>query len=280
MNTIVSTTWLAEHLTDAGIVIADTRWIHGDLDGGANLYRKGHIPGAVFLDLDIVLSDRSDLTRGRHPLPDPNEFAWKLSERGINADSFIVAYDDAGGSVSARLWWMMRWIGLNNAVVLDGGIPKWIAEGRLLETGNGPDTPTPSSPLQPRMNSALLAEMNDLEARRNGRLLIDARAGERYRGEVEPIDARAGHIPGAINVPFSENLTNTDVPVFRGANELRALYGRAGIDNYNEVICYCGSGVTACHDLLALCIAGYETAKLYTGSWSEWICHHKVEVSA
>lgn len=280
MNTIVSTAWLTEHISDSNLVIADTRWVNGDLNGGGRLYKEGHLPGAIFLDVDTVLADRTDLTRGRHPLPDPETFVRKLADSGIGRDSFIVAYDDANGSVAARLWWMMRWLGVNNAVVLDGGIQKWKAEGRPIEAGEGRKPERHPAPLPPAINQSLFVEMKNLEADRNSRLLIDARAGERYRGEVEPIDKRAGHIPGAININFKDNLADGNTPVFRDATELRALYGRAGIDNYKEVVCYCGSGVTACHDLLALSIAGFETAKLYPGSWSEWICHHEAEVSA
>ncbi len=277
MNNTVSTAWLAENIENPDLFIADVRWVNGEFEGGLKLYNDGHIPGAVFVDLDTVLSDRSDLSRGRHPLPNPDAFAENLANLGIGNRSFIVAYDDVGGSVASRLWWMMRWVGIANIVVLDGGITKWTVEGRKLEKDSSQAIERTNDPIKPQINSAMHVERHELEKKTNGRLLIDARASERYLGEVEPIDSRAGHIPGAMNIPFAENMTETEPQVFRSSEELRDLYEQAGINKNSNVVCYCGSGVTACHNLLALNIAGFTTAKLYPGSWSEWICHHDAE---
>jgi thiosulfate/3-mercaptopyruvate sulfurtransferase len=274
MNELASTDWLSGHLSDQGLIIADIRWSATDPDGGHKAYLAGHIPGAVFLDLDRALADRSNLSRGRHPLPNPETFVLALAEAGIGQGSRVVAYDDTAGSIAARLWWMMNWIGADFTSVLDGGITRWIAEHRQLEQGKANPAPRFTRPLPAKSNSALVAEMSELESRDNHLLLIDARAPERYRGEIEPIDIRGGHIPGAINIPFSKNLTDTAPQVFRSRDELAKLYRDAGLHEGRNIVSYCGSGVTACHNLLAMKIAGIEKARLYPGSWSEWACHH------
>ena len=272
LPTIVSTQWLDEHLGTPELMIADIRWVNGPAEAAFNLYKAGRIPGAIFLDLDQELSDRSDLTRGRHPLPDPQKFVQMLARFGIGKGVQIIAYDDTAGSIAARLWWMMQWIGMPVCSVLDGGINKWIAEGRPLEKGDAVPVPRPAEPVVPVLHPEMILRKSEIQtAVSNGMILMDARAPERYRGDVEPIDRLAGHIPGAVNAPFSNNLTTDATPVFRTPAQLREHYQSLGVSDGHEAICSCGSGVTACHDLLAMSIAGFKDMKLYPGSWSEWI---------
>ena len=268
---IVTTAWLAEHLHDPDLVIADIRSVTNQPDAGRMMYRESHIPGAVFLDLDQDLADRSDLSKGRHPLPDPRVFVQNLARVGIGQGKRVVAYDDKAGSNAARLWWMLRWIGVRDGAVLDGGIIKWKVEGRPLESGE-PQTFSRVEPFDANADRSMIFDKTQVEdAITSGFMLVDARSGERFRGEREPIDARAGHIPGARNAPWEQNITSDAVPIMKSADELRRIYQRLGIANASPVVCYCGSGVTACHDILALELAGFPGAKLYPGSWSEWI---------
>jgi thiosulfate/3-mercaptopyruvate sulfurtransferase len=188
-----------------------------------------------------------------------------MGAAGIGPDTLVVAYDDQAGSVAARLWFLLRAHGHAAAAVLDGGIPKWIAEGRPLDTALPAIAPRP---FVARLRPELLASKEELRAPSASRLVIDARAAERYRGETEPIDPRAGHIPGAVNAPYTGNLTSDAQPVFRSPDALRERFVALGADS-TEPIVYCGSGVTACHDILALHLAGLP-ARLYPGSWSEW----------
>ena len=259
--------WLAAHLDDPDVVVADVRWY---LDGrsGRDAYEAGHVPGAVFVDLDAVLAADPATGGGRHPLPDPGVFAGALGRLGIGDGVTVVAYDDAGGAIAARLWWMLRTVG-QDAAVLDGGIASWTG---ALEKGRGPDRPTVARTPVPWPSDRLVSA-DDVAAISEGRVdgvrLLDARAPERFKGEVEPIDARAGHIPGAVNAPFAENL-DPETGRFRPAEELRARYiGLLG-EPPQEAVAYCGSGVTACHTLLALEVAGLPEGRLFPGSWSEW----------
>ncbi len=270
MTPIVDTRWLAEHLHDPDLVVADVRHVMLEPAGGRALYLAGRIPGAVFLDLDNDLADRSDLSKGRHPLPDPRVFVQALARVGIGKGKRVIAYDDKAGSNAARLWWMLRWIGVQDSAVLDGEITKWIAEHRQLETGD-PQLRA-ATPFDPVVNSSMVVSMSGVAAAgEHHQLLLDARSSERFRGEHEPIDARAGHIPGAVNAPWEDNITRDAAPVFQTPEALREHYWRLGVTEGSKVICYCGSGVTACHDILALELAGFPGAKLYPGSWSEWI---------
>lgn len=272
---LISTEELAERLCEPDWVIVDVRWDASRPDAAYESFWHGHLPGAVYLDLDRDLSDRSDLSKGRHPLPDPRTFAAALNRVGIGTDTQLVVYDDKLGSVSARLWWMMRWIGAPEAMMLDGGLTKWLGEGRPIEQGEGRKTKPSTTPIIPILHPKLIADVRDVEsARETQTLLLDARAPERYRGDVEPIDVRAGHIPGAINVPWTENLTDTEPKVYRYPEELRSQFHQHNVSENASVICYCGSGVTACHNLVALELAGYHGARLYPGSWSGWIAQH------
>lgn len=263
---VVSTDWLAGHLGDDGVRIVDTRWYLDPSRRGRDAYASGHIPGAVYLEIERDLSapgGRRGGPAGRHPWPPPDQVERVMSAAGIGPDTFVVAYDDQSGSVAARLWFVLRAHGHDAAAVLDGGLPKWIAEGRPLDTAV-PSVPPRRFVARPRPE--LLASKEELRVPSPGRLVIDARAPERYRGETEPIDPRAGHIPGAVNAPYTGNLTSD--AVFRPPGELRARFAALGADR-TEPIVYCGSGVTACHDLLALHLAGLP-GRLYPGSWSEW----------
>jgi thiosulfate/3-mercaptopyruvate sulfurtransferase len=267
MRPLVDAAWMAAHLGDPDVVIADVRWY---LDGrsGRDAYEAGHLPSAVFVDLDTVLAADPSTGGGRHPLPDPGVFAGSLGRLGIGEGTTVVAYDDAGGTVAARLWWMLRAVG-QDAAVLDGGIAAWTG---ALETGTGADRPTVARTPVPWPTDRL-ATGDEVAAVSEGRIggarLLDARAAERYAGKVEPIDPRAGHIPHAVNAPFAENL-DAATGRFRPADELRVRYAGLLGEPPQEAIAYCGSGVTACHTLLALEVAGLPAGRLYAGSWSEW----------
>jgi thiosulfate/3-mercaptopyruvate sulfurtransferase len=256
VSPFVTPRWLDQHRGD--VVIADTRWY---LDGrsGLDAYLLGHLPGAVYVDIDRALS-AAPYGGSRHPLPTPDRFAGAMSECGIGDDSVVVAYDDAGGVIAARLVWMLRVLG-RPAAVLDGGIAHYRGELETTVTRPGPSlftaTPWPAT---------RLADIDDVCG--SGAVLIDARNRDRYRGDFEPVDPRAGHIPGAVNVPCRENLDTHGR--LAGVEELRQKYADAGVSDARDVISYCGSGVTACHNLLTLELAGYTRTKLYAGSWSEY----------
>lgn len=272
MKQIVTTDWLAEHLQDETIVIADARWVHMDSAAAYASYLQGHIPGAVFVDVDSVLSELGDYSKGRHPLPNPEDMVRKLASIGIGQGKFVVATEGDSFKVSARLWWLLRWIGVDDVAVLDGGFVKWQAEGREVETREHKRLPV--SPYPVRLRSEMMSDA--IEVERNlarGETVLDARAAERYRGEIEPLDKRAGHIEGARSIPLADLLTG-DPPRLKSLEELRALFGEAGITDDESVTAYCGSGVTACQLLLALDQAGYGKLQLYPGSWSEWIELH------
>jgi thiosulfate/3-mercaptopyruvate sulfurtransferase len=259
---LVGTDWLTEHLDHKPLRVIDCRWYLTDPERGRAEYEAGHIPGASYMSVDTDLS----LTHGpgRHPLPRSEETAHRLGARGIGDRNFVVAYDDAGGAIAARLWWMLKSIGHQRVAVLDGGIQAWTADGGAL------DKVVPTWP--PAGLSVLGASQTIERAALTGRLggvkLLDARAAERYNGDTEPVDAAAGHIPTAINVPYTENLGADGR--FLPAEALRERYTAAGITDAADAVVYCGSGVTACHDILAMEVAGLGTATLYPGSWSDW----------
>ena len=260
---------LSRHLADPHWVIFDCRHDLLDAGKGERLYRQGHIPGAHFASIDADLAGEKNGRNGRHPLPSPAAFTAFLARHGVTGTAAIVAYDDAGGQFASRLWWMARWIGLQQVYLLDGGITKWAAEGRPLSTDI--PTPTPAAlrgTADPRMvwsSDEVRAHLNDPDF-----VLIDARAAERYRGEVEPIDPVAGHIPGARNRFYKENLL-ADLTL-RPADELAQAFSRlTGSVPPANVVHHCGSGVTACMNIFAMEYAGLKGAKLYAGSWSEWI---------
>lgn len=248
-------------------VIFDCRHDLIDLAKGERLYREGHIAGAHFANLDIDLSGEKNGSNGRHPLPSPVAFIAFLARHGVSAESHIVAYDDVGGQFAARLWWMCRWVGLNNVSLLDGGITKWLADGNALST----QVPVPkpvaltgcADPLMLITADELLQRLNE-----DNIALIDARAPERFNGDVEPMDPVAGHIPGAKNHFYKNNL-RADM-TFKPIDEIRAGF-EVLIGDADTVIHQCGSGVTACANVYAMALAGLKQPKLYAGSWSEWV---------
>jgi thiosulfate/3-mercaptopyruvate sulfurtransferase len=256
---IVSSEWLAEHLHDEGQVVVDLRWSVADGPKRAD-YDRGHIPGAVFADLDLDLSGAASDAAGRHPLPTPLHFGEAMSRLGIGDRTRVVVYDDAGGIIAARLWWMLDVLG-REVAVLDGGIQRWT--GPLSKV-----TPMPvDAAFTPRpWPDRVRVSPDQVAAGLDGDLvLIDGRSAERYADGSE-IDPRPGHIPGARSVPAGSNL---DDGRWKSARELRELYEAAEADGEN-VVAYCGSGVTACADLLGRRLAGLPDGRLYPGSWSQW----------
>lgn len=256
---LVDAEWLAANAE--AVVIADVRWY---LDGrsGRDAYDRGHIPGARFVDLDVDLSGPPTPAGGRHPLPSPQDFASSMATLGIGDSATVVAYDDAGGVIASRLWWMLDCLDVR-AAVLDGGIDSWVGS---LETGE-PSWQSAAFTARP-WPLERLATIDEVDTARTdpAALLIDARSVERYRGEPNAIDPRFGHIPGAVSMQVGDNLRGGRL---LPASELRNRYGQAGADD-RQVIAYCGSGVSACHDLLAMRSAGLGDGRLFVGSWSAW----------
>ena len=263
MEPFVDAQWLSTHRDE--VTIADVRWY---LDGrsGRAAYEAGHIPGAVFIDLPEVLSDHASDAGGRHPLPSPERFASALAALGIGDSDTVIGYDDDGGVVAARLVWLLRVTG-RQAALLDGGIEAWTGE---LEAGPAPPraratfTPVP----WPEDRLASIDEVAASSISADGPLLIDARDRGRYAGGPDPVDPRSGHIPGAVSVPAREHLAADGR--MGSTDELRRRFEAAGVGPQTPVISYCGSGVTACHNLLALERAGLGPGRLYPGSWSQW----------
>jgi thiosulfate/3-mercaptopyruvate sulfurtransferase len=261
-STVVSTEQLAQHLTYPAWVVIDCRFTLTNAEAGAAAYAQGHIPGARYAHLDNDLAGPKNGRNGRHPLPDVEVFAQKLGAWGIDADTQVVVYDDSFGAIAVRLWWMLRWMGHDAVALLDGGLPKWQREQRPLNADLPQITP---KVFKAQVRHDMVAVLHAASS-----LIVDARAEMRFIGEIEPLDPVAGHVPGAKNLPFDDNLAmdGTLLP----AVELRELYtelldGKAP----EQVIHMCGSGVTTCHNLLAMEIAGLKGGKLYAGSWSEWV---------
>ena len=236
---------------------------------GEEQYAKAHIAGAQFAHLDRDLSAPKDGTNGRHPLPAPRAFADWLGRQGLRRDDFVVAYDAGGGTMAARLWWMLRWVGHDGVAVLDGGYARWAEEARPVTAEIPQFAPTR---FQPAVRAVDSVDARFLEGHLGaaGVLLLDARAAPRFRGEAEPIDVEAGRIPGSRNRFCGENLAADGV--FKSAAQLRLEFGALLGDRApGEIVHYCGSGVAACHNALAMEIAGFPGSRLYAGSWSEWI---------
>jgi thiosulfate/3-mercaptopyruvate sulfurtransferase len=265
-TTLIAPADLAPHLGDPAWIVFDCRHQLQDKAYGHRVYAASHLPGARFADMDADLSAPIRPDTGRHPLPEIAAFAAWLGQQGVTPATQVVAYDDSQGSFAARLWWMLRYLGHGKVAVLDGGLARWMREQRPVSADVPHPAFAPPYPAQP--DTQMLADLREVEAVSKGRLgaLVDARAGERYRGEQEPIDPRAGHIPGAVNLPFGENL-NAD-GTFLAPEQLRGRFARLGQGPAS--IHYCGSGVTACHNLLALAVAGLPPGRLFVGSWSLW----------
>ena len=266
---LVSTDWLAAHLNDPNIRVVDVRWyLFDQTKTGRGEYLNGHIPGAVFLDMDTELAAPRGEGPGRHPLPKPEVFAEAASRAGIGPNTHVIAYDDAGGGNAARVWWLLRYFGHDQVSLLDGGITQWIAEKRPLET----TVPTfPASSFVPHPRPEMVANLQAVDVYRNDpkALVLDVRVPERYEGKIEPIDPRAGHVPGAKNAPIGGNLKSADDPRFQSPEELRHRFEKFGADRAEKIVCYCGSGVNACQSVFALNLAGFASL-LYEGSWSDW----------
>ncbi|MFN8062908.1 MAG: sulfurtransferase [Vicinamibacterales bacterium] len=268
-TTLISTEELAALAAGRPCVIVDCRFDLNDTAKGRLEYDRGHIPGAYHGGLEPDLSGPRTETSGRHPLPPVDVFLRTVAAWGVEPGVQVIAYDDKSGMWASRLWWMLRLVGHDAVAVLDGGLAKWRAEGRPLDTV-GPNArnvaETPAS-LRADMQMSV-TELLGIVGQPGWRL-VDARSAERFRGESEPIDRVAGHVPGAVNAHFGGNLTPDGT--FRPAHELRAHWQAIlGDTTADRCVCYCGSGVSACHNLLALEQAGLPGAKLYVGSWSEW----------
>ncbi len=268
--TLVTTEWLAAHLHDPDLRICDVRWVLGAPGAGREAWQAGHIPGAAFVDLDAELSAPDDGRAGRHPLPEPAAFARLLARLGVGPETHVVACDDAGGTIAARLWWLLRAAGHERVSLLDGGLAAWLSAGLPLSIELPSVEPAPLRQISFVHGHQVARE--DLVSLLEGlaATLLDARAPERYRGEVEPVDPRPGHIPGAVNVPVASLLEGGR---FLSAERLRARFEAAGVDAGRLVIASCGSGVTACHLLFALDLCGlvpFGSGCLYPGSYSEW----------
>ena len=268
---LISPQALNERQSQPGLIILDCRFALEDPDYGLRSYAEGHIEGAQFADLERDLS--GPVTKGvtgRHPLPDPDELIERLRGWGINNDSDVVLYDDGPGAFAARAWWLLAWLGKRDGVfVLDGGLKAWHAAGFPL---NLDSVKLPRGHFDGALDNQLLIKAQALQKRLNdpALTLIDARALPRFRGEVEPIDPVAGHIPGAQCAAFGENLDSSGR--FLPVEQLKQRFAeKLGDRSPDELVAYCGSGVTACHNLFALALAGYPLGKLYAGSWSEWI---------
>lgn len=267
---LISADWLYDHLHDPQVVIADCRFALTDPNLGRQQYQAGHIPGAYYFDLNQDLSSPVAPHGGRHPLPDPDQLAHKLAAAGIRSGNhqeptLVVAYDDSRFGFAARFWWLLRYLGHDQVALLDGGFKGW-------QTAGYPVTPAipDAKPGQftPQLRSDWVVDMDTVKAQKDlpGVALVDSREGDRYRGEREPIDPIAGHIPGAVNYPWQ---TVTD----EQGNAHPAMLQQqrwADLTQAEEILVYCGSGVTACVNLLALELAGLPAGKLYAGSWSDW----------
>lgn len=277
MNRIVSSTWLHEEMNKHrnGLVIIDVRYQLGDAEAGKNDYQKGHIPGAVFLDINKDLSAPVKEHGGRHPLLGKELLAQTLGKAGVSNDKTIVVYDDQGGMMAARLWWILTYLGHEDVAVLDGGYSVWINAGH--------ETTTEVSELEPETfrvkhdSETPLVAVNDVLnlLEDENVILLDAREPKRYAGTEEPIDPVAGHIPGALNYFWQEVLTADGT--WKSSKDLQNHFSELSPEK--EIIVYCGSGISACPNILALKEAGYDNVKLYGGSWSDWVSYKENPVA-
>jgi thiosulfate/3-mercaptopyruvate sulfurtransferase len=259
---------LARHLEDPDQVVFDTRYDLMDVEKGRRAYAAGHIPGAFYLHVEEDLSGERSGANGRHPLPAAQAFAARMNESGVTPESRIVVYDDAGGNYAVRLWWLLRWLGHEHVTLLDGGLPLWIREGRPLSTEAPPARKGAFFP-RPRPGASVDAHYVERFREDPAVALVDARAPERFEGRQEPLDRVAGHVPGAVNRFWKENLQADGR--FKAPAVLRAEFeALLGASEARQSVHMCGSGVTACHNLFAMELAGLPGGRLYPGSWSEW----------
>jgi len=275
-TTLISTDELAEHLSqdkqNSDWVIFDCRSSLLDHDAGFKAYNNGHIPNAIFCNLETDLSSPVTETTGRHPLPDFDEFIKKLGDWGVDNETQVIVYDDVGGAFAVRLWWQLRTFGHDKVAVLDGGIPQWIKEEKPLNTE--PPKITPKT-FTASIDKSTWLHTNQIQENLTSKTftVLDARTPERYRGESEPIDTVAGRVPDSLNRAFQLNLGENGL--FLKADELQKQFkdiiNQTPSQSASDIVHLCGSGVTACHNMLAMEIAGLTGSKLYAGSWSEWI---------
>ena len=269
-NILVSVDQLHETFDRKDFLLVDCRFVLGSPDAGYQAYCESHIPGAAYANLDTELSSPVTLTSGRHPLPDGDMFASFLARLGWEPGRVLLVYDDLGGAIAARLWWLMKYFGHDHAAMLDGGFNAWREAGYALESGPVEPQPAPVSAYVERDDLVLTSESVAGCLAGDSITLIDARAPERFSGDVEPIDRVAGHIPGSVNYPFSLNLDSKGR--FKDASEIRQGFSVLAEEVADrEWVHMCGSGVTACHNIFAAELAGLAPGKLYVGSWSEWI---------
>lgn len=267
---LIDTQQLQNCLDGGNLRIVDCRFDLADPKAGRQSYLRAHIPGAVYADLDLDLAAAIGPDTGRHPLPDARDFAATLGRLGIDNRAEVIVYDADSGAVAARAWWMLRWMGHEKVRLLNGGMQQWSREGRPAESGTVRVAGTRFEG-QPRREMTVTTAELVREMEHSGTcVLVDARDARRFRGEVEPIDAVAGHVPGARNLPYSRSLTESGT--WKERSELEALWSAAlGEDRRAGWIAMCGSGVTACHLAISALEAGYREPRLYVGSWSEWI---------
>ena len=277
MQTLVTADELEKHLTDSAWRIFDCRFSLVDVSAGRRAYLESHVPGAFHADLDQHLSaPHVPGVTGRHPLPEKDEWIARVQSWGIAPDVQVALYDDAGGAFAARMWWMLRWIGHERVAVLDGGWRAWKASARPV-SASLPDPPPPSrADYSRRPSLTRLIGADDIDA--SAHVLLDAREPARFRGEVEPLDRAAGHIPGAKCSASGDNLDERGFFKPKGAL-LEKFQAAIGAAEGRPVVCYCGSGVTAAHNILAMTHAGFEEPRLYAGSWSEWITDPAREIA-
>ena len=270
LPTLVDAAWLAARLPDPAVVVADVRWsVEGGTAAAEAAFTEGHVPGAVFVDVDRDLAATPFVDGpGRHPLPTPEAFAAAMRGLGIGDDTTVIAYDDGGGSLAARLWWMLDATG-HRAAILDGGLPAW-RRSHPVETGTPPIRERATFTARP-WPAHRLADASDVaDALDADGVVVDVRAAERFRGETEPIDPVAGHIPGARSLPWGEHL-DPATGLLLPPEVLRERYAAVGVHRGDDAIVHCGSGITGCLGLLALRVAGLGDARLYQGSWSDWV---------
>ena len=268
-KTTISEKDLKNNISNNDFIIFDTRCDIKDSGYGIDSYTEGHIENSIFVDVDTDLASEKQQGSGRHPLPKVETFCDKLSHWGMDNNKQVVIYDDAGGAFAGRMWWMLRWLGHEDVAVLDGGLNSWVKNGNKLITS---PTLFKKSYFEPAINNEMIATLRDVENAQHvlNTVLLDARSKERYEGISDPVDPIAGHVPGAISHPLGTNLDRTGK--FKDKEELKHNFDKISHDlKEKEIISMCGSGITACHNILALEIAGIKSAKLYVGSWSEWI---------
>jgi thiosulfate/3-mercaptopyruvate sulfurtransferase len=272
-TTLIAREEFERHLQDPDWVIFDCRFDLTNPGAGENAYRKSHIVNAQYAHLERDLSSPKTATTGRHPLPDPEQLAEKLAAWGVGEGKQVVAYDDANGAIAARLWWLLQWLGHRNVAVLDGGFNRWCDEGRPI-SAELPSIEPARFVARPQFSAYVDSDFVARNLVEREAIIVDARAQSRFVGEVEPIDLAAGHIPGARNRPFKANLDARGD--FLPAAALKTAFRELLSDvPAQRVVHMCGSGVTACHNILAMEIAGLAGSRLYAGSWSEWITDAK-----